>query len=196
MTRLLRCASLAFGLVAALLVGCKSRGDDDADRRLAWIAEKTRADESWGHDFLRRAGDSKYHDAIFYDGWSAAELNPNTKFAWRSAGRRGIIRLRTKTNGDSVARDMDLELTGFVPHEHMSVSRLQLEFAVNGHVVNRFDPPAETFTHHIFVPHWLLDHSEWVDFSITAANVVSLPGDWRELGFATTGFRWLPAPAN
>lgn len=189
---------LTFALLAPLLAGCGGSGsrDEDTERRTQWIAQQTTNNKFWVRDFLTRAGDSDLHDVVFYDGWFGPEYDAKTNSAWRWMGKHGVLRLRSRTEGVPVARDMVLKVFGWVSHELMPVRQLPLEFAVNGHIILRFEPPASAFELPIFVPRWLLEKSEWVDFSITVANIVVPAGDWRELGFATTGFHWAPAAAK
>jgi hypothetical protein len=168
--------------------GCKGARDEDWERRPAWVASQTASNKLYQRDFLTRGGD--WYD--FYDGWYPPENDPKAASAWRWMERRGIIRLQTKTGGATVARDMNLELFGWVPHEHVGFRSNQLEFSVNGHVLGRFDPPKAAFNYTIVVPRSLLEQSDWVDFVITATNTARPNGDWRDLGFATTGFHWTP----
>lgn len=184
----------ASALVASLLCGCgrgRGRGDQDAERRPQWIHEQTAANNRYVLDFLNRPGDIE-----FYDGWYAVEHDKNTGGAWRWMDRRGIVRLATKVHGLAQARDMELKVFGWVLHEDAGYRKLQMEFAINGHVLERFDPPRGSFEHVIFVPRWLLEHSAKVDFVITVTHALHPRGDWRELGFATTGFHWTPVEAK
>jgi hypothetical protein len=187
-----------FGLLLPCLVSCTGRGsrDEDVQRRADWIAGQTTSNKLWVRDLLSRAGDSDFHDAIFYDGWYPTESDAKTGGAWRWMGKHGVIRLRTKPGGARTASDMHLKLFGWVPHDLMPVHQLRLELAVNGHILGRIDPPAHAFEHTVAVPRSLLDNSDWVDFSITVTNTIMPSGDWRDLGFATTGFQWTPIPAN
>lgn len=175
-------------LLALATTGCGGDRDQDRQRRFPWIQEQTKAHKLFGREFLSYA--STYE---FYDGWYPVEADAKTGFAWRWMEKRGIIRLRTVPSADArSAQDMVMKLVGWVPQEHVGLRKIILEFAVNGHVLGRFDPPQGTFEHPVFVPRWLLEHSDWVDFTITVSNTARPNGDWRDLGFATTGFQWTP----
>ena len=63
-----------------------------------------------------------------------------------------------------------------------------LDFFVNGVRIDRFDTPKDGFEHVLTIPRELLGNDEWVDLMIVAANTTR--PDWRDLGFATTGFLW------
>jgi len=186
------------GLLLPCLTSCTGRGsrDEDVQRRADWIAAHTASNKLWVRDFLTRAGDSDFHDALFYDGWYPTENDPKTGGAWRWMGKHGVIRLRTRTGGAREASDMELKLFGWAPYELMPIHLLRLELAVNGHILGRVDAPARAFEHTVIVPKSLLDNSDWVDFTITAANTIMPGGDGRELGFATTGFQWTPVTAK
>ncbi len=188
-TRLARLARLAALLGLVLLTcGCGSRRDEDVDRRTAWLNARTQANHLYLRDFLTRGAD--WYE--FYDGWYATEQDPKIGSAWRWMDKRGVIRLWTKTGPEQIARDMKLQIFGWVPHDLVGLKSTRLEFSVNGHVLERFDPPSTPFDHTIFVPRWLLGPTNWVDFVISAANTGHADGDWRNLGFATTGFHWTP----
>jgi hypothetical protein len=167
-------------------VSCKHR-DQDSKRRFEWIREQTAANKLYVRDVLTRTG---YYE--FYDGWYPPENDPKSNNAWRWMDKRGIVRMRTTIGEDKTPRDMELKIFGWVPQEHVGFRKIILEFSVNGHVLGRFDPPKGSFEHTIFVPRWLLEHGDWVDFVITASNTARPNGDWRDLGFATTGFHWTP----
>jgi len=188
---LARCipTAISVALLASALCGCSR--DQDEKRRAAWIHEQTAANNLYLLDFLNRPGEVE-----FYDGWYNVEHDPKTGGAWRWMERRGIVRLVTKPQGLKQAQDMELKIFGWVPHEHVGFRTLGMEFSVNGHVLGRFDPPKGPFEHTIFVPRWLLEHSARVDFVITVANTARPNGDWRDLGFASTGFHWKPVQAN
>ncbi len=179
-------------LLTASTLGCKG-GDPDQDRqrRFPWIQEQTKSKKLFGREFLSYS--STYE---FYDGWYPVETDPKTGFAWRWMEKRAIIRLRTVPGIAPGAQDMELKLDGWVPQEHIGLRKIILEFAVNGHVLGRFDPPKGSFQVPVFVPRWLLEHSDWVDFVITVSNTARPNGDWRDLGFATTGFQWTPASGS
>ena len=92
---------------------------------------------------------------------------------------------------------MKLTVFGWVPFDDVGFRTIHLEFAVNGHVLDRFEPmSAAPFEHAFVVPQWLLAASSWVDVSITVSNTAKPRGDWRDLGFATTGFLWKPTDAT
>lgn len=178
-------------LVPSLLGGCGRNVDPDTDRRREWLARRTEVEKAYLQAVLNGTDDIQ-----FYDGWHNLEYDPKTRGAWRWMGRRGIVRLRTRVGGARSPEDMDLHVFGWVPHEHAPLRQLQMEFAINGQVLERFDPPAASFEHVLRVPKELLEHSEWVDFVITVANAPRPVGDGRELGFSTTGFFWKPAAAT
>jgi hypothetical protein len=180
--------SLALGSAVLGCEGAPDHRDADLGRRKQWIQEQTVANNFYLLELLNRPGTFE-----FTDGWYAVEQDPKTHGAWRWMERRGIVRIMTKPDDAPEARDMDLKIFGWVPYEHAGTLSLSMEFAVNGHVLERFEPPRETFEHTIRVPKRLLDRSDYVDFVITVANAVRPAGDWRDLGFATTGFRWTPA---
>ena len=48
----------------------------------------------------------------------------------------------------------------------------------------------------IIVPRSLLGDDDWVDLTISVANTARPHGDWRDLGFATTGFQWKPVEGS
>jgi hypothetical protein len=179
------------GVVAAvfgvLAVGCAKPHDQDIDRRPVWVHEQTVANNLWVREILTRPDKNE-----FYDGWYPVEFDPKTGGAWRWMEKRGIIRLRTRIDG-APAIDMQMKLFGWVPHEHVGLRVIQMELMANGHVLERFDPPKGTFEHSVIVPKWLLSQSEYIDFTITVTNTGRPGGDWRDLGFATTGFHWTPA---
>ena len=179
-------ALAALAALGALSSGCANR-DPDRQRRFDWVQKQTNDNKLWVRHFLSRPGEYE-----FGDGWHWPEADPKAGSAWRWMDKRGIIQLRTKPGGLTEARDMELKFFGWVPYEHVGFRRLMLEFAVNGHVLDRYDPPKGSFEHSIIVPKSLLEHSDWVDFVITVANVARPPNDWRELGVGTSGFHWKP----
>lgn len=189
-SRLTHVAITVLGACALLLVGCKNR-DQDRQRRFDWVQEQTNANNLHVRHFLSRTGDSE-----FADGWYPAEHDQKSGGAWRYMDRRGIIRLRTVPGNAKTASDMEFKLAGWVHWEHVGERYIQLEFAVNGHVLGRFDPPKKSFEHTIFVPRFLLEQSEYVDFVITATNTTRAPGDARDLGMGTSGFHWTPVGQN
>jgi hypothetical protein len=183
-------------LAATVAVSCRPQGpspeDPEAPARRQWVHEQTAAHNVYLREFLNGTPEMQ-----FYDGWYDIENDADTGGAWRWQGGRSITRLRTTPGGTTgPATDMRLIVYGWVPYENAEELRfrsLQMEFAVNGHVLERWDPPPKEFSHSLFVPKELLDHSDWVDFAITVANTVHTRGDWRDLGFATTGFVWKQA---
>jgi hypothetical protein len=185
-----RLTMLALGVVAALLGACK-RNDPDWDRRSAWIQRQTAENNLFVRDVLTRDG----FDYQFHDGWYPAENDRKAGGAWRWMDKRGVVRLRTGLPNQS-PRDMQLTIFGWVPHEHVGFRSLQMEFAVNGHVLGRFDPPPRSFEHVLRVPRALLQGDDYVDLVISVTNTAKPSGDWRDLGFATTGFHWKPVDGS
>lgn len=175
---------------ALLLGGCKNR-DQDRQRRFDWIHEQTGANKMYVREFLSRSGDYE-----FADGWYPVEADVKTGGSWRWMERRGIIRLRTTIGDAKTPSDMEMKLFGWVPWEHVGLRYIQMEFAVNGHVLGRYDPPKGSFEHTLFVPRWLLENDDWVDFVITVTHTARPNGDWRDLGFGTSGFHWTPVGRN
>lgn len=169
------------------LLGCH-RSPDDSAVRSKWLHEQASA-----HHWYVREALNGTPDIHYYDGWYAPEADPKTGGAWRWMDRRGIVRLRTRVAGHAEATDMTVTLNGWVPWESVGLRTNTLEVSVNGHVLETFDPPHETFAHTVFVPRFLLEKSDWVDLVITAANTARPRGDWRDLGFCTTGLIWKPA---
>jgi hypothetical protein len=178
--------ALVLGAASVFASGCRSSSDPDAEARAKWIATQASSRNWHLRAFLNGTPDMQ-----FYDGWYNIETDPSTGGAWRWMDKKGIVRLRTRL-GSSRAQDMELSLYGWVPHEHVGLRTNHMEFAINGHVIGRFEPPRRSFEHKLFVPRWLLEQSDWVDFTITVANTARPPRDWRDLGFATTGFVWKP----
>jgi hypothetical protein len=181
-----------FWLFAAILctagTGCKGAGDADARERPAWVHDQTVKNHCYLREFLNGTGDMQ-----FYDGWYAIENDPKTGGAWRWMDRRGIVRMRTPGRD---AKDMKLTVFGWVPFDDVGFRAIHMEFAINGHVLDRFEPvSAAPFEHTFVVPQWLITASDWVDLSITVSNTAKPRGDWRDLGFATTGIVWKPADA-
>lgn len=176
-------ALAALGLVG---LGCGNR-DQDRQRRFDWVHEQTATNKLYVREFLSRSGDLE-----FYDGWYPVESDPKTGGAWRWMERRSITRLHTTVGGATTPRDMELKVFGWVLHEDVGFRKIVMDFSVNGHVLDRFDPPTGSFEHAIVVPKWLLEQSDWVDFVITVSNTARPKGDWRDLGFATSGFHWTP----
>ena len=180
-------------LLALGLFGCDKAVDVDVLRRPAWVGQLTASKNAHLRQFL--LGATLYEggpQVQFYDGWYDVEDDPETGSAWRWMGQHGIIRLRTKPAGAAEVHDMELRLFGWVSYEHVGMLTQRMQFAVNGHILGYLDPPKASFEHVLFVPRFLLERSEWVDFSITVANTARAKGDWRDLGFATTGFHWTP----
>lgn len=174
--------------VALVVSACRPAVDDDRAARASWVQQQTAAHDWYVRDVLNGTS-----DVDFYDGWYAPENDPKTGGAWRWMARRGIVRLRARVNGAPTAVDMSLTINGWVPWQDVGLRTTTLQVAVNGHVLETFDPPHETFAHSVFVPRFLLEKSDWVDLVITAANTARPRGDWRDLGFCTTGFLWKPA---
>lgn len=193
-----RFVALAVLLVAApacltSLAGCKREGgDQDVLRRREWLHQQTKANDLFVRQHLTQPDDNH----AFAEGWYATEYNPKTGGSWKWMNRHGILRLRTRYVGTPSPTDMQLTLYGWVPQENLGLRTQQIELAVNGHVLERFDPPKDAFVHTVTVPRHLLEHSTWVDFTITVANTVRPSGDWRDLGFATTGFQWKPVEGS
>jgi hypothetical protein len=178
------------GIIAVGAAGCDA-SDPDERIRAEWRARQTTEHNAYLRDFLNGNGDMQ-----FYDGWYDIEGDPDSGAGWRWMGKRAIVRLRTKPEGRTQVTDMVLTVHGWVPWEHLGFRTSHLEFAINGHVLDKFEPPRESFERAIFVPRFLLEQSEWVDFAITVANTARPQGDWRDLGMGTSGFVWKPAPGN
>lgn len=178
-------------LVSAALSGCDGGQTDDSDLRRRWVHEQA---VNYGMPLREALNGSA--EIRYYDGWYNLEHDPKTGGAWRWMDKRGTIRLRTKPFGLHEATDMELHVYGWVPHEDVAFRACHLEFSINGHVLSHFEPPPRSFEHTIIVPRWLLANSDWVDFVITAANTARPRGDWRDLGFATTGFIWKPVGSS
>ncbi len=181
---------LVIALLAAAVAGCGESVDQDRMTRPAW----TRAKAVEGQMVLRDVLNGS-PDLVFYDGWHGIENDPKTGGAWRWMGKRGIVRLRTKPMNQPL-QDMELQIHGWVPWEHVGFRSCHMEFAVNGHVLARLEPPNHSFVQTLRVPRWLLASSEWVDLAITVANTARPPGELRDLGFSTTGFLWKPIGSN
>lgn len=183
-------------LYAAVLctagTGCKAAEDVDAKERPAWVHEQAGKNHCYLREFLNGNADMQ-----FYDGWYPLESDPKTGGAWRWMDRRGIVRLRTTTFETAKPTDMRITIFGWVPFDDVGFRTVHMEFAVNGHVLDRFEPVSSApFEHAFLVPRWLLGASEWVDLSITVSNTAKPRGDWRDLGFATTGILWKPTDAT
>jgi hypothetical protein len=161
-----------------------------AQARRAW-AEKETASRSW---YLRDFLNGK-RDIEFFDGWYDPEFDRTRGAAWRWMERRGIVRLRTRVEGQADFQDMSLTVFGWVPSPAKLGPRGQsMEFAVNGRVLGYYVPPDGSFEYTLRVPKELLTESEFVDFAITVANAAPPSGgDWRDLGFCTTGVVWKPS---
>lgn len=177
---------LALAFAALLLAACHPP-TEEREARQRWVHEQAGAHDWYVREALNGTGDIDY-----YDGWFPPESDPKTGGGWRWMDRRSITRLRTRVREGGVS-DMTVTVYGWVPWQDIGLRTNTLEFAVNGHVLETFDPPHESFVHTIFVPRFLLEKSDWVDFVITAANTARPRGDWRDLGFCTTGFIWKPA---
>ena len=186
----LAAALLALAAVLAMLgvTGCREReptADDIA--RDGWVTAETAKHEVYLRRFLHGTSDIE-----FFDGWHVVEHDPKTGSAWRWMDRRSITRLRTKPGWARTPTDMIITVYGWVAWEHVGARTLHMEFAVNGHVLDRFEPPKKLFDHSFAVPRWLLENSDWVDLAITVANTARPVGE-RDISFATTGILWKPA---
>jgi hypothetical protein len=180
---------LAALAASTFLIGCREDVDTDRGIRAKWLLE---LNEDAGVGL--RAVLNGTAEVDYYDGWYPLEYDPKTNGAWRWMGQRGILQLRTKPGGARQARDMELHVFGWVPMESVGFRTCHLEFSLNGHVLGRFEPTSpKLFEHTLFVPRWLLEKADWVDFVITTANTARPAGEWRDLGFATTGFIWKEA---
>jgi len=179
------CEVLRVLACTALIVAC--RRDEDEQSRTKWIADETAKHNVYLRQFLNGTP-----DIVYFDGWYPLENDPKTGGAWRWMDRRSITRLRTSVGAGG---DMNVVVYGWTAHEHLGVRTAHMDFAINGYVLDHFEPPETSFVHTIFVPRSLLDKSEWVDFAITVANTATPRGDWRNLGFATTGIIWKRADA-
>jgi hypothetical protein len=178
---------LVVSFAAVLLFGCGEKKEDrDFYARRQWLAEK-----AFAHDTHLRAFLNGTRDMVFYDGWYGIEHDPATNSAWRWMSEKGIVRFRTRPEGRPLS-DVEVKVHGWVPYEHVGARSTTLYFRVNGHELERFEPPRRPFEHTVFVPRWLLENTEWVDFTIIAANTARPREDWRDLGFATTGLLWTP----
>lgn len=172
-------------VVCAGGTGCKSAGDADLRERPAWLHEQTVKNHCYLREFLNGTPDLQ-----FYDGWYPLENDPKTGGAWRWMEKRGIVRMR------ATGKEMKLTVYGWVPFDDVGFRAIHMEFAVNGHVLDRYEPTSSaSFEHSFVVPRWLLAASKWVDLSITVSNTGKPRGDWRDLGFATTGIVWKPTDA-
>lgn len=183
MTRVAAAATVLF-----VIVGCGRSHDDGDATRDRWVHEQVAA-HSW---FVREALNGT-PDIDYFDGWYPPENDPESGGGWRWIDRRSITRLRTKVAGAPHASDMTITIYGWMPWKDLGLRTSRLELSVNGHVLETFEPPRESFVHTVFVPKFLLEQSDWVDFVIAAANTAKPRGDWRDLGFCTTGFIWKPA---
>jgi len=183
---LARTAVLALGLVA-----CGRQDDADSDARFEWLGAQTASHKLWVRQALNG------NDAIrFQDGWYNVENDPKSGGAWRWMMGRGTLRLLTKPEGAAAPVDMQLVVFGWVPQENLGFRSQHMTFSANGHVLEEFDPPKETFEHAVVVPAWLLSGGERIDFVISVTNTTRPNGDWRDLGFATTGFHWKPRTSS
>ena len=160
--------------------------------RRAWVDRETASRNWYLRDFLNGK-----RDIEFFDGWYDPEFDRDGGGAWRWMERRGVVRLRTRIEGQADFRDMSLTVFGWVPpRAQMGPRGSNMEFAVNGHVLGYFLPPEGPFEYTLLVPKALLTESEFVDFAITVANTAKASGDWRDLGFCTTGVVWKPSSAS
>lgn len=186
MTRSALPCAVALASLALTSIGCGNR-DQDRQRRAEWVHEQTAQEKLYVREFLSRSGNYE-----FYDGWYPVENDPKTGGAWRWMQKRGIIRLQTTVGNAKSPVDMEMKLFGWVPQEHVGFRKIIMEFSANGHVLGRLDPPKGSFEHSVIVPKSLLEGSDWIDFTITVSNTARPNGDWRDLGFGTSGFHWTP----
>jgi hypothetical protein len=203
------CPSAFFVIVISLLgaasSGCEtSRRDPRAKYvsaedtpagqiRRAWVHDETASRNWYLRDFL-----NGIRDIEFFDGWYDPEFDQARSAAWRWMERRGIIRLRTRIDGQADFQDMALTVHGWLPSRARLGPRGRgMEFAVNGRVLAYYAAPEGAFEYTLRVPKELLTESEFVDFAITVANAAPPSGgDWRDLGFCTTGVVWKPSTAS
>ena len=183
-------ASARVALLGLVLASCGER-DADTDARARWIGEQTAAHKLWVRQALNGSD-----EVAFEDGWYNLENDPKAGGAWRWMTGRGVLRLRTKLGDAPAPVDMQLVVFGWIPHENIGFRSQHMTFAANGHVLEEFDPPPESFEHAVEVPAALLSGGKYIDFVITVTNTTRPNGDWRDLGFATTGFHWKPKPAS
>lgn len=126
----------------------------------------------------------------FDDGWYTTEHERDGGGAWRWMGHHAIVRMQVPAK----PADMKLSLYGWVPYGDMQDARtLQMQIAVEGHVLDTFFPPRGNFKREVLVPRAVLGEGGLVDVGLTVSNTVRPPGDWRDLGFATTGIFLAPA---
>src|SRR5512140_438950 len=156
--------TLVLAGVVAASAGCSESVDVDKTSRPAWTRQKAIEHHMVLRDILNGTP-----DIVYYDGWYGLENDPRTGGAWRWMGRRSIVRLRTRPF-DQPLQDMELQIHGWVPWEHVGFRTCHMEFAVNGHVLARLEPPQHSFVQTLIVPKWLLANSEWVDLAMTVAT--------------------------
>lgn len=179
-----RVARGALLLLLAVAPACKRPDPDEANRRV-WLEDLTKSRQVVLRQVLNGNGGT-----WFYDGWFPIESDPKTGGAWRWQEKKSTTRFRTSTipPGDPVR----LSVFGWTDYSHLDVRTSHLDFFANGVRVDRFDTPATSFEHVVTIPRRLIGNDEWFDFSIVAANTAKPAGEWRDLGFATTGFIWRP----
>lgn len=177
-------------LLATLVAGCGERVDPEATARETWLRAMSE-DAGAGLRSVLNGNEN----VRFYSGWYTLEADSKSGNAWRWTGRKGILQLRTKPDHYPRAIDMQVEIFGWVPFDDSGLKTFHMEFSVNGHILDRYEPESsKLFSRKVFVPHQLLDHADWVDFVVNVSSTVQPVGDWRHLGFATTGLFWTPAP--
>lgn len=179
-------------VVAAVATACK-QGDPDEPARTRWLDERTASRKVFLRRVLKGTPDIRYSD-----GWYPLESDPTTGSAWRWQEKKSRTRFRVSSipPGDPVR----LSVFGWTDFAHLDVRSSHLDFYVNGVRIDRFDPPPASFEHVLLIPRRLIGGGEWVDLDILAANTARPSGEWRDLGFATTGFLWrapdwVPEPA-
>lgn len=165
-------------------MGCGERAEREDPAKDKWLA--ARKAEEHRELAVHLEGDRYLR---FDDGWYPEEHDRDGGGAWRWMGRRGIVRMRLR----GPAMDLKMSVFGWVPYDDMFDARtLHMQFEVNGHVVDTFIPPHGTFQHDVIIPRALIGDGPEFDVAIDVANVVRPRGDWRELGFATTGIFLAP----
>lgn len=183
----MRLAALAkITLLGLGIAGCAD-GDQDRENRARWLADETAKRKLWVRQALNGSG-----EIAFLDGWYSAENDPKAGNAWRWMTGRGVLRLKSKVDGTATPVDMQLVVFGWLSHENIGFRSQHMTFSANGHLLEELDPPAESFEHTVIVPAALLSGGDYIDFVISVTNTVRPNGDWRDLGFATTGFHWKP----
>jgi hypothetical protein len=109
-------------------------------------------------------------------------------------GKRALVRLKLANSpsgaGPAARGGLALDISGWLPHEHLGSAARELQFEVNGHRMTRFEAPADRFVFTLAVPEALLGTGGWVELAVVATNTVKPTGDERELGFAMSGVSW------